>query len=1166
MMKLHDRMLGSALCQIQRWSAVLFLAGISPALVAPVEAAHPRVAITPSPGFAITWDGNNGGYSNPESGAAAPENDASVARGAIAIGSSELGLGSHLIQHINDGLYGNSHSWISDRGTGAGSDPDPFIGVVFSQSVAMSSVAWGRDNGDGVEGACGGTCTDRNVGIYTIQYTAIPGPAIDTAETGDAATGWATLGTVEYKSGADTREFSSYLRHRFEVSAGGKPIDATAIRIKVSNGQICLDEVEVNPPADPIPPISNFLVITQSPGFSIDWDGNDGTLNDPSTPALAPNNRANPATGTKAFGSSELGLNTHFISNITDGLYGNAHSWISANGIGGNSDPDPYVGLNFGGLINLKRIAWSRDNGDVAGDCCGGTLVDRATGIYTLQITRVTTPGVSTPDTGDPTTGWATVGTFEYKGAGEPFSPSLRHRYGLGLEAGGGIPATGLRLKVSNGQMAIDELEVNPFIASEQDLGDALVLAPQGDYTIAWDGNDGEYNSPLAGARAPTHEGLGSRGGKAIGSSELDFGIHFIRNINDGFYGNSSSWISDRGVGGGTDQDPWVGLALGRTVAIQSLAWGRDNGDTTEGGCGGTCTDRSLGVYTIQVTRVAAPDRDTPDTGDAATGWETVGTVEYRRGAPPAFNPSLRHSFLIGRQGQGIEATGVRLKVSNGNLAIDELEVNPTDVVTAPPVTDLITLSPASGFGLSWDRNDGDFANPDAGAAAPQNIALASRGATAFASSEVNLGVHFTRNLNDGLYGNSHSWIPNFLANPDANPFCGVNFGGARLVRSIAWGRDNGDATEGGCAGGTCTDRALGAYTVQFTRVSNPDATTQETGDAATGWETIGVVNYKAAFASVFNPHLRHRFDVNQNGSPLVASGIRIKVPNNQIDIDELEVNPFPKADENILVIRPEEGFSIDWDGNNGDFFTTDSPALVPDNDALASNGAAPFGSSQLDFGVHFIANINDGRYGNHNSWIADFAAAPDPAPQIGVAFGRSVDVSTVAWGRDNGDAVKDDCGTACTDRSAGVYTLLYTQVEAPNNETAETGDPSTGWAVIGRITYRGQGSAGFRHHLRHEYNVRLNGAPISATGVSLKPSSNQIAIDELEVNTRVPVPRPRISIVRSGNEAVISWQGGGLLESAPEADGPWSLVGNATNPTRLSLDAPGKQFFRITR
>ena len=46
------------------------------------------------------------------------------------------------------------------------------------------------------------------------------------------------------------------------------------------------------------------------------------------------------------------------------------HSWISANGVGGTSDPDPFAGLNFGASISITNIAWGRDNGDPAEGGC----------------------------------------------------------------------------------------------------------------------------------------------------------------------------------------------------------------------------------------------------------------------------------------------------------------------------------------------------------------------------------------------------------------------------------------------------------------------------------------------------------------------------------------------------------------------------------------------------------------------------------------------------------------------------------------------------------------------------------------------------------------------------------------------------------------------------
>ncbi|MCW5559383.1 MAG: hypothetical protein KIT22_16330, partial [Verrucomicrobiae bacterium] len=550
-----------------------------------------RVAITPASGFSILWNGNNGGFSSPEPGAAAPENDALNVTGTFAFGSSAFQPGGiHDFPNVIDGFYGNSSSWIPDF-TADPPDLQPYIGLAFGRTVSIASIAWGRDNGDASEPGCGGTCTDRALGLYTLQVTRVAQPGESTADTGDAATGWQTVGTVEYLPGTDNASFRASLRHRFDLQFDNGPIPATGLRILAPDANTCIDEIEINPPADPIPPLSNFITITNAPGYLMSWDLNDGTLYQPGSPAPAPVNRASASRGTIAFGSSQLDLGVHYITNVNDGLYGNAHSWIPQ-----ASDPAPFIGLAFGGAVGLRHVAWSRDNGDDAGDCCGGELTDRALGLYVLQITRVAQPGIGTPETGDPTTGWVNVAATDYRSAGEPFTPHRRHRFDLATETGAPIVATGLRLKVPNANTAIDELEVNTFLAIEQDLTGSLTLTPEAGYTLEWDGNDGEYYDPLAGARTPDHAGLASHGAVAFGSSELDYGIHFIRKVNDGLYGNSSSWISANGVGGADDPDPFIGIAFAAPVDITSIAWGRDNGDTTEGGCGGTCLDRSLGV------------------------------------------------------------------------------------------------------------------------------------------------------------------------------------------------------------------------------------------------------------------------------------------------------------------------------------------------------------------------------------------------------------------------------------------------------------------------------------------------------------------------------------------------------------------------------------------
>jgi len=913
--------------QIKHWSnkpslnhpravTALILAGMALMLVNALNAASPRVVITPAVGFTITWDGNNGGFSSADVGAGPSNNVALASNGTTPFTSSDLGpvlsIPFHRAVNLNDGLYGNAHSWISANGVGGTSDPDPFAGLSFSAAVNVSSIAWSRDNGDS---SSEGTFVDRTVGTYTLQFTTVPAPDATTVDTGDSSTGWQTIGTLQYLTGTENAAFTSYLRHRFDLRQAGGPINASGLRIKVSDGNTDLDEIEVNPIPDPIPPISDFVDITPAPGFNILFDSNEGKYSTPATPARAPENDASVSRGAVAFGSSELNFGVHFIHNVNDGFYGNTHSWIPD--FAANPDPAPFIGIRFGHKIDLRSLAWGRDNGDVAGDCCGGTLTDRALGLYTIQVTTAANPGTSTPEACGPypESGWVTIGTIDYR-ANNPtyFNSYLRHRFDLSATSGA-IQATGIRIKVPNNNSDIDEIEVNSNLAIEQN---SLSISNAPGFNLVWDGNDGQFNNSAAGAAPPANQALATAGTIPFTSSDLGpvLAIPFHRavNLNDGLYGNAHSWISANGVGGATDPDPFAGLNFGGSINVTNISWGRDNGDTGEG----TFTDRAIGSYRLQYTTVSSPDATTADTGDASTGWQDVGTVTYIAANPPFLTPYLRHRFDLSAGGAPIEATGIRIKVSNGQMDIDEIEINSPASVPAPPP---LVITPAAGYSITWDGNNGQFNDPSAGAAPPANEALATVGTIPFTSSDLgpvlSIPYHRALNLNDGLYGNGHSWISanGVGGTSDSSPFAGLNFGAFISITNIAWSRDNGDLTEGGCTAGTCVDRALGTYTLQVTTVPAPDGTTVETEDSSTGWATVGTLEYRGDQAG-FTSYLRHRFDLSAGGAPIDATGIRIKVSNGQMDIDEIEVNtlaavPAPR----LNIVHEGNVVRVSWTG-----------------------------------------------------------------------------------------------------------------------------------------------------------------------------------------------------------------------------------------------------------
>ena len=347
---------------------------------------------------------------------------------------------------------------------------------------------------------------------------------------------------------------------------------------------------------------------------------------------------------------------------------------------------------------------------------------------------------------------------------------------------------------------------------------------------------------------------------------------HTIANVNNGTFGNSSSWIGD-------SLNSFVGIGFGGPLTIASFAFGRDNT--------GTFGDRAVGLYTIQFT--ADPN---PAVNFLTDTWTTIGTINLDIGAGVG-NPALRHRFNIGTP---VTATGFRLIAPGagaaGGAAIDELELfaTPGVVTITPPLK--ITSSP--GFSVGWNGNDGNNFSAS-GATVPNNLALATNGGIGISSGDLGpqIGVPFHRavNLNDGLYGNGNSWIGGDGA---PSPFyAGVMLPGLFDVTSIAWGRDNGlDAAGGECCGGQLSDRSQGTYTIQRTLDGSI-------------WETVGTLDYNYSDDSVtgggFTSYFRHEFDLSDGNGGILAMGLRLLVPATGIGagtaIDEIELfgSPVPE-------------------------------------------------------------------------------------------------------------------------------------------------------------------------------------------------------------------------------------------------------------------------------
>lgn len=246
-----------------------------------------------------------------------------------------------------------------------------------------------------------------------------------------------------------------------------------------------------------------------------------------------------------------------------------------------------------------------------------------------------------------------------------------------------------------------------------------------------------------------------------------------------------------------------------------------------------------------------------------------------------------------------------------------------------------------------------------------------------------------------------------------------------------------------------------------------------------------GAINYSTmASAAVANASYAGPFTI--PSSALVAG-------NNVIAVEVHQTTVTTNAGLRVVVAG---GYSVGWDGGDGDFFSASSPAQAPANAALASAGVEVFTSSN----TNLASLLNDGRYGNGSAWSP---AANDLVPVIILRFNQTIPISSIAWSRDNGDTSDASCaGGTCIDRALGNYTFQYTLVTNPAVVANNSSNPSNGWTTIGTAQYL-SAQPGFTPHLRHRFDFSHTNGPILATGIRLRPTSTN-TIDEIEINPPV--------------------------------------------------------------
>lgn len=610
----------------------------------PLEAG---VVITPSAGYSISWDGNEANFFDPGVVAPAPSNLAN-AGGVAAFGSSNYPAPAHTIPHANDGLYGNSNSWLANT-----SDPNPYIGINFGGLQTIGAVAFGRDNGNDPERS-GTNFTDRALGTYTLQYTQVSSPGTGTGVTGNPATGWATIGTLNYASdddGAKGGAFTSYYRHQYSIAQNGQPLQATGVRIVPSNNSLCIDEIEAYGGSPWPVPAGNLQA----------WlKGDAGAI-----PESSPSSRV--VTWTDQSGRGHDAFQG----------YAAGRPSIVPSGIAGNQS----VGFTPNQWIDLPNT---------------GTALNIANSDYEIFVVAQT----SSQAIQFLTAGGA-AGTLKYElhlngQTGARFIPNAANGNDLtgmadfgpsGIFADGKPHVYNMRVQDNAGYIRVDGMQAADFVAANarSSYQQVITLGMRGDGTFALNGQMGEvlvYNRALSpaersqveqylfsrhdmpnfelaetgGSLVQYNAAAASRGAVAFAKDCLPGDpAHSIPHLNDEIYGNSNSWIAN-------SANSFAGVAFSEAHTIDAIAFGRDNGGEAWVGL-----DRYQGMYVLQYTLA---DRAAILANPNAVAWNTIRVMDYTAQWPGEGH--LRHLWQFDPIP---DVTGVRIITGAGGTAIDEIEV-----------------------------------------------------------------------------------------------------------------------------------------------------------------------------------------------------------------------------------------------------------------------------------------------------------------------------------------------------------------------------------------------------------------------------------------------------------------------------------------------------------
>ena len=164
---------------------------------------------------------------------------------------------------------------------------------------------------------------------------------------------------------------------------------------------------------------------------------------------------------------------------------------------------------------------------------------------------------------------------------------------------------------------------------------------------------------------------------------------------------------------------------------------------------------------------------------------------------------------------------------------------------------------------------------------------------------------------------------------------------------------------------------------------------------------------------------------------------------------------------------------------------------------------------------------------------------------------------------RGNGTTTSLGFADAAKGLTAATYLVVGFEMQGTRLTHYLAGQTNGGGNITATL---GDGGKALKIGSREDFVTKMKGdiAELVIYNRALPDAERIQVVDYLKNKYGLGVAAPsKISLARSANGVILSWEGAGTLESADDVTGPWSAVAGATSP-RTVTPSGTRKFYRL--